>query len=149
MNSLGIISLINKGFQLNSCVGFDSGCVRRQMDNFVHDLISANHDSDFENLIIWGWTLYFYNSARSIKYPIFLVTSGETSGEKKFQNFFIASKSASWNFRGTLGVKKSILAHSVVENPEKHTFGQNCPKYDATVKEMRKNFETFMIFISE
>ena len=37
---------------INSCVGFDSGCVRRQMDNFVHDLISANHDSDFENLII-------------------------------------------------------------------------------------------------
>ena len=36
----------------NSCVGFDSGCMRRQMDNFVHDLISANHDSDSENLTI-------------------------------------------------------------------------------------------------
>ena len=34
---------------------------------------------------------------------------------------------------GPLKVKTSISAHLVVENPEKHTFGQNCPKYDATV----------------
>ena len=54
---LKVFSLPNVIFHINSCVGFDSGCVRRQMDNFVHDLISANHDSDFENLIIWGWTL--------------------------------------------------------------------------------------------
>ena len=36
----------------NSCVGFDSSCVRRQMDNFVHDLISANHDGESKNLTI-------------------------------------------------------------------------------------------------
>ena len=38
--------------QLISCVGFDSGCVRRQMDNFVHDLISPNHDGESKNLTI-------------------------------------------------------------------------------------------------
>ena len=31
-------------------------------------------------------------------------------------------------------LRLEIRAHLVVENPEKHTFGQNCPKSDATVK---------------
>ena len=35
---------------------------------------------------------------------------------------------------GPLGVKPAIQAHLGVENIEKHTFGQNCPKSDATVK---------------
>ena len=41
--------------KFNSCVGFDSGCMRRQMDNFVQDLISAHHDCNSDNLTIWGW----------------------------------------------------------------------------------------------
>ena len=36
---------------------------------------------------------------------------------------------------GPLGVKPAIQAHLGVEIPEKHTFGQNCQKSDATVKE--------------
>ena len=35
---------------------------------------------------------------------------------------------------GPLGVKPAIQAHLGVENIERHTFGQNCPKSDATVK---------------
>ena len=35
--------------ELNGCVVFDSGCVRRQMDNFVQDLISAHHDCNLDN----------------------------------------------------------------------------------------------------
>ena len=34
---------------LNSCIGFDSGCVRRQMDNFVQDLISGHRDYNSDN----------------------------------------------------------------------------------------------------
>ena len=53
---------------------------------------------------------------------------------KKKQIFFIAAKVALEISGGPLGVKPAIQAHLGVENPETHTFGQNCPKYDATVK---------------
>ena len=48
-------------------------------------------------------------------------------------NTFIIPKAAPWNFRGPFGVELAIQAHLGVENPEKHTFGQNGPESDATV----------------
>ena len=53
--------------------------------------------------------------------------------KKIFKKFLLLQKlrlEISW---GPLGVKPAIQAHLGVENPEKHTFGQNCPKSDATV----------------
>ena len=40
------------GVEFSRCVGLDSGCVHRLIDIFVHDLISANQDSDSENMRI-------------------------------------------------------------------------------------------------
>ena len=91
----------------NSCVGFDSGCVRRQMNNFVHDLISPNHDGESKNLTIWGQTLYLQDSARPLEYPIFILTSGGTSGEKNFSKNFYCTKSCALKFQGDLWGSKS------------------------------------------
>ena len=89
----------NMNWWVKNCVGFDSDCVRRQMDNFVKDLISAHHDCNPENLIIWGWTSYFQNSPRPLKFRISTPTSGRTSDGKKIEKNFIAPKFAP--FRGT------------------------------------------------
>ena len=52
---------------------------------------------------------------------------------------------------GPLGDKPAIQAHLGVANPEKHTFGQNCPKYDATVKHsfvtIRHAWKIDMLFV--
>ena len=74
-------------------------------------------------------------NARPLKYPIFLLTSGETSGEKNFEKKIYCIKSYALNFWADLWGSKP-LAHLVVENPEKQVFGQNCPKYDAAVKKI-------------
>ena len=66
------------------------------------------------------------------KYPIHFRSN--IRWKKIFKKFLLHQKLRLEISGGPLGVKKSILAHLVVENPEKHTFGQNCPKYDATVK---------------
>ena len=53
--------------------------------------------------------------------------------KKFFKKFLLHQKLRLEISGGPLRVKTSILAHLVVGNTEKHTFGQNCPKYDATV----------------
>ena len=55
------------------------------------------------------------------------------SGEKKIEKILLYQKLRLEISGRPLGVKKSTLAHLVAENSEKHTFGQNCPQYDATV----------------
>ena len=78
-------------------------------------------------LPIWN----FQNSTRPLKYRLSTPTSGETPGEEKFS---LHQKLRLEISGGSLGVKPAIQAHLGVENPEKHTFEQNCPKSDATVK---------------
>ena len=66
-----------------SCVGFDSGCVRRQMDNFVQGLISDHHYCNSDNLTIWEWALYFQNCPRPLNDQISTLTSSGASGQKR------------------------------------------------------------------
>ena len=71
----------------------------------------------------------------------------ETPAKKKIKNFLLHQNlrlEISW---GPLGVKQAIQAHLGVENPEKHTFEQNCPKYDATVKRIHFKPNLFSVMI--
>ena len=46
---------------------------------------------------------------------------------------------------GPLGVKLRIQGHLGVGKGEKHPLGQNCPKVDATIKQVEKSLQ-FKIF---
>ena len=56
-----------------------------------------------QNLIAWACCPRSYLLGRQKKSLYFRLTSGQTSGEKKFLKFFIGSKEPPWNFRGTIG----------------------------------------------
>ena len=67
-----------------------------------------------------------------------------------FKNFLLAQKMRLEISGRPLGVKFRIQGHLGVEKGEKHPLGQNCPKADATITQMKADatIKNVPIFIS-